>query len=80
MAIDNAQAQRDDTTSDGSVALLPEPFQVNAQAVDLAAAAARAALRRTGAYARAAARLTHPVHPAVAQDPFLSAALPLKLP
>ncbi len=81
MAIDEAQTQRDDTKhpGDGAVALLPEPFQVNAQAVDLAAAAARAALRRTGAYGRAA-RLTHPTHPVVAQDPFISAALPLKLP
>ena len=48
MALD--EAQPDNTPHDaGSVALLPEPFVVNAPAVELAAAAARAALRRTSA-------------------------------
>ena len=81
MAIIEAQAQQDDTAtaSEGSVALLPEPFQVNAHAVDLAAAAARAALRRTGALGRFA-RPVHPSHPIVAQDPFLTAVEPHKLP
>ncbi len=60
----------------GAVALLPEPFKVNAEAVDLAAAAARAALRRTtGVFAR----FPRPA-PTPAPDPFLSAVEPLKLP
>ena len=54
MAIDAAHArqtdrQTDNEASEGAVAPLPEPFKVNAEAVDLAAAAARAALRRTSA-------------------------------
>ncbi len=60
----------------GSVALLPEPFKVNAEAVDLAAAAARAALRRTtGAFGR----FSRPTHPPLL-DPFRAAAEPLKVP
>jgi hypothetical protein len=62
--------------SAGSVALLPEPFMVNAEAVDLAAAAARAALRRTtGAFGR----FSRPTHPPLL-DPFRAAAEPLKVP
>jgi len=62
--------------SAGSVALLPEPFKVNAEAVDLAAAAARAALRRTtGAFGR----FSRPTHPPLL-DPFRAAAEPLKVP
>ena len=58
------------------VALLPEPFTVNAEAVDLAAAAARAALRRTtGAFGR----FSRPTHPPLL-DPFRAAAEPLKVP
>jgi|JI6StandDraft_1071083.scaffolds.fasta_scaffold00059_7 hypothetical protein len=62
--------------SAGSVALLPEPFKVNAEAVDLAAAAARAALRRTtGAFGR----FSRPTHPPLL-DPFRAATEPLKVP
>lgn len=65
-----------DPTPDGSVALLPEPFEVDVAAVNLAAAAARAALRRTSG---ALGRYTAPAHPPLL-DPFLSAAEPLKIP
>jgi hypothetical protein len=75
MAIDEAK-QADTEDAAGSVALLPEPFQVNAQAVDLAAAAARAALRRTSG---ALGRYSRPAHPPLL-DPFLAAAEPLKTP
>ena len=51
MASDDPTAQ--DKTPDGSVALLPEPFEVDVAAVNLAAAAARAALRRTSEIGRA---------------------------
>ena len=64
----------------GSVALLPEPFKVDAEAVDLAAAAARAALRRTtGAFGRFA-RPVHPQQHPSHVDPFRSAVEPLKAP
>lgn len=83
MALD--EAQPDTTPHDaGSVALLPEPFVVNAEAVELAAAAARAALRRTSAAISRAARppappqLGHHFEPP--PDPFLAAALPIKSP
>jgi hypothetical protein len=81
MALDEAQP---DSNPEGSVALLPEPFVVNAQAVELAAAAARAALRRTSAALSRAAR--PPAPPQLGQlfdpplDPFLAAALPIKPP
>lgn len=75
MAIDEAHLKQDPDTA-GSVALLPEPFVVDAHAVDLAAAAARAALRRTSA---AIGRYSRPAHPPLL-DPFLAAAEPLKSP
>jgi hypothetical protein len=79
MASDHAHAISD--PSEGSVALLPEPFMVNAQAVELAAAAARAALRRTSAALRGAARPVPPPPLGPQQDPFLAAAQPTaKLP
>jgi hypothetical protein len=60
-----------------SVALLPEPFTVNAEAVGLAAAAARAALRRTtGAFGR----FPRPSHPPPPLDAFRAATEPLKVP
>ena len=83
MAIDAAHARQTNTTdaSEGSVALLPEPFKVNAEAVDLAAAAARAALRRTSAaIGRHHARPVLPTQPSPQQDPFLAAVEPAKLP
>lgn len=64
------------SSASSDVALLPEPFKVNAEAVDLAAAAARAALRRTtGAFGR----FSRPTHPPLL-DPFRAAAEPLKVP
>lgn len=63
-------------TTVGSTALLPEPFEVDVAAVNLAAAAARAALRRTSG---AIGRHSQPVHPPLL-DPFLSASEPLKTP
>lgn len=83
MALD--EAHTDPQSKDaGSVALLPEPFVVNAEAVELAAAAARAALRRTSAALSRAARppaLPQPGHLfEPPQDPFLAAALPIKAP
>ncbi len=83
MALD--EAQPDTTPHDaGSVALLPEPFVVNAEAVELAAAAARAALRRTSAAISRAARPPAPPqlghHFDTPPDPFLAAALPIKSP
>jgi len=83
MAIDAAHARHTDTTSEaseGSVALLPEPFKVNAEAVDLAAAAARAALRRTSAAVHRFARPVPTAHATPPQDPFLAALEPAKLP
>lgn len=79
-----AHARQDDsdstTSSDqGSVALLPEPFKVNAEAVELAAAAARAALRRTSAAISRFARPVLPGHPNPQLDPFLAAVEPVKL-
>ncbi len=58
-----------------AVALMPEPFRVDAKAVDLAAAAARAALRRS----TTGFRYARPSHPPV-MDPFLAATEPLKQP
>ena len=81
MANEAAHARHTDTqTHLGSVALLPEPFKVNAEAVDLAAAAARAALRRTSAAISRHARPVLTPHPAPQLDPFLSAVEPAKLP
>ncbi len=84
MANEAAHARQTDTqtrTDLGSVALLPEPFKVNAEAVDLAAAAARAALRRTSAaIGRHHARPVLPTQPSPQQDPFLAAVEPAKLP
>ncbi len=80
MAIEAAHARPDETTSSGEVALLPEPFKVNAEAVDLAAAAARAALRRTSAAISRLARPVLPGHPNPQLDPFLAAVEPSKLP
>lgn len=83
MAIDAAARQDDSHQSsadEGSVALLPEPFQVNAEAVGLAAAAARAALRRTSAAISRHARPVLPGHPNPQLDPFLAAVEPVKLP
>ena len=83
MANEAAHARQTDTqthTDRGSVALLPEPFKVNAEAVDLAAAAARAALRRTSAAIRSHhARPILPAQP-LQLDPFLAAVEPAKLP
>lgn len=59
-----------------SVALLPEPFTVNAEAVGLAAAAARAVLRRTTG---APGRFSRPANPPVV-DAFRAAVEPLKAP
>lgn len=59
-----------------SVALLPEPFTVNAEAVGLAAAAARAALRRTNGLLGRFSRLPQPP----LQDPSRAVAEPLELP
>lgn len=72
----NEAKQADTEDAAGAVALLPEPFVVDARAVDLAAAAARAALRRTSA---ALGRYSRPAHPPLL-DPFLAAAEPLKSP
>ena len=82
MAIDAAHARQTNTTdaSEGSVALLPEPFKVNAEAVDLAAAAARAALRRTSAAIHRFARPVPTGHSTPPQDPFHAALEPAKLP
>jgi len=84
MAIDAAHARQIDTTSEasaGAVALLPEPFKVNAEAVDLAAAAARAALRRTSAAIHRFARPVPTGHSTPPPpDPFLAALEPTKLP
>jgi hypothetical protein len=74
MASDEHDPGKPPAPDQGSVALLPEPFEVNAAAVDLAAAAARAALRRTSA---ALGRYSRPAHPPLL-DPFLAAAEPLK--
>ena len=59
-----------------SVALLPEPFTVNAEAVGLAAAAARAVLRQT---TRTIGRFARASHPPL-QDPFRAAVEPLEAP
>lgn len=64
------------TSVAASVALLPEPFTVNAEAVGLAAAAARAVLRRTTGAPGRFARASHPPVP----DPVRAAAEPLKAP
>ena len=83
MALDEAQPDDSNSNDAGSVALLPEPFVVNAEAVELAAAAARAARRRTSA---ALGRARPPAPPQLGHlfepplDPFLAAALPIKLP
>lgn len=57
--------------NDGAVALMPEPFEVNAEAVSLAARAARDALQRMSA-----ARLRRPLRreapPAHAPEPLPS--------
>lgn len=79
MAIDHAQPASTLEVA-GSVALLPEPFVVNAQAVELAAAAARAALRRTSAALSRAARPVAPPQLGPQQDPFLAAVVPIKAP
>jgi len=83
MANDAAHARQTNIgneSREGSVALLPEPFKVNAEAVDLAAAAARAALRRTSAAITRFHRSV-PAAPTVPQfDPFLAAVEPAKLP
>ncbi len=78
MAIDHAQSASTQEVA-GSVALLPEPFVVNAQAVELAAAA-RAALRRTSAALSRAARPVAPPQLGPQQDPFLAAVVPIKAP
>ena len=83
MADDAAHARQTDIgneSSEGSVALLPEPFKVNAEAVDLAAAAARAALRRTSAAISRFHRPVAPAHTSPQLDPFLAAVEPAKLP
>mgnify|MGYP003591819708 CR=1 FL=1 len=78
MASDEGQGTHTANSSDsskGAVALLPEPFKVNAEAVDRAAAAARAALRRTFS---APVRFPRPLPPPpIHEDPFLSAVEPL---
>jgi len=75
-----ANSQTSDSETDpvaASVALLPEPFTVNAEAVGLAAAAARAALRRTtGVFGRFA----RPAHAPPPLDAFRAATEPLKVP
>lgn len=71
-------ATQSSAAADGkaSVALLPEPFTVDAEAVGLAAAAARAVLRRTtGALGRFPRASQPPV-----LDPLRPAAEPLKAP
>lgn len=82
MALD--EAHPDSTQNAGSVALLPEPFVVNAEAVELAAAAARAALRRTSAALSRAAKPPAPPQLGALlgppQDPFLAATVPIKPP
>ncbi|HEY0135580.1 MAG TPA: hypothetical protein VGB85_15960 [Nannocystis sp.] len=83
MADEAAHARQTDISTQndlGAVALLPEPFKVNAEAVDLAAAAARAALRRTSAAIGRHARSTLPSQASPHVDPFLSAVEPAKLP
>ena len=76
MQYDSETTARSD---EGSVALLPEPFMVNAEAVELAATAARAALRRTSAAISRFARTPLPGHPNPQLDPFLAAVEPAKL-
>lgn len=85
MAINAAQAIHHDSdvaapSDAGYLALMPEPFEVNAEAVNLAAAAARAALRRTSAAIFRFARPPLPGHPNPQLDPFLAAVQPTKLP
>ncbi|MBA3548415.1 MAG: hypothetical protein H0T76_18185 [Nannocystis sp.] len=76
LASESEPAPATSSSASSDVALLPEPFKVNAEAVDLAAAAARAALRRTtGAFGR----FSRPSHPPLL-DPFRAATEPLKVP
>jgi len=68
--------QAADSDSADSVALLPEPFAVNAEAVGLAAAAARAALRRTSSVVGRFIRAPRPSP----QDPSHAVVEPAKVP